>query len=447
MAFFAGAWLVDDMVRRIGRRPVLASLGGIALAGCISDDANDEPTPTPPTPSPGDWTDFDAFERPAIDLELPSDDPTLDVTVEPVAEGLEIPWDLDFDDEGDIYLTERTGQVLRFSADDLEAVLEPEDAIDAEAADDGWWVQGGEGGTMGIAVDGDDLFVYYTANDGGLHNRIVRYDRTDSEANGEVIVDDIPAANVHNGGRLAIGPDGYLWATTGDADDVSLSRDPDSLAGKVLRIDAEGEAASDNPDHGGDPRIVTGGHRNVQGIDWLDDDLAVITEHGPTARDEVAFVYPGGDYGWPTVRAAPDDDEYESYADHPSVVPPIVHTGRGTTWAPSGACFYTGEAIPSWQHRLLVAGLVSQRLYVCTLTPPNGELPPGDDATVYDDAYLDDGVTVTVHEVLHQEIGRIRHVAQGPNDEVYALTSNRDGRAGDDFPIDEDDRLVRIVQK
>lgn len=427
---------------RLDRRSFLAALGTAAIAGCIGDDTS---------PQPEAWISYEAFDSPTVDLDMPADRPTDDVTVEPIVTGLEIPWDLDFDTEGNLYLTERTGRVYRLANDDLEEIVRPEDAIDAETATDGWWVEGGEGGTLGVAVSPDDthLFVYYTANGSDRVNRVARYelDASDPADSATIVIDDIPAANVHNGGRLAFGPDGYLWVTTGDADDPDRARDPDSLAGKVLRVDVDGEAPPDNPDHDGDPRIVTAGHRNVQGIDWLTDDVAIITEHGPHMRDELSLVYPGGDYGWDDVRGGPDDDageenEYGRYADHPFVVPPLVHL-EDTTWAPSGLTWYTGESVPSWHHRLLVAGLTSQRLFVLTLTPPGGDLPSG--GRTYDVAYLDDAFTVTAHQALANELGRVRHVAQTPDGELYAISSNLDGRASGGFPRDDDDRLVRIV--
>ena len=432
---------------RLARRGFLACLGGAAVAGCLHDDNGFDPSPRPEA-----WISFEEFEAPTVDIDLPSDPPSLDVTVEPVLTDLEIPWDLAFDNEGDLFLTERTGRVSRFAQEDIATIAQPEDAIDTETAADGWWVQGGEGGTLGLAVSPDDtqLFVYYTANVGDWENRVVRYDleASDSAASAEVILDGIPAANVHNGGRIRFGPEGYLWVTTGDADEPGLCRDPDSLAGKVLRIDEDGEPAPGNPSiDDGDPRIYTGGHRNVQGIDWIEDDLPIISEHGPYLRDEVSLLYPGGDYGWDDVRGGPDDDpneedEYGRYQDHPWVVPPLVHT-LGIAWAPSGATWYTGEAIPSWHNRFLVGGLVSQRLYLVSLTPP-GESPPTGGQT-FDADYLDPAFTATAHTVLTDEIGRIRHIEPGPDGTLYACTSNYDGRASGDFPRDDDDRVVRIV--
>lgn len=413
------------------RRAFLAACGAVTVAGCLGDD--DTPT--------GDWASFEDIDGYEFEFEAPTDEPALDVTVETVVENLEIPWDLDADSDGHLYLTERTGQVLRFDADTVEAVAEPIDAIDAGTAEDGWWVDGGEGGTLGVAVSPDDayVYVYYTAEADGLSNRVARYPiEGDSLGEEEVIIDDIPADDrIHNGGRIAFGPDDHLWITTGDADDVDTSRDPDSLAGKVLRVDAQGEAVDDNPDHGGDDRIFAAGVRNAQGITWVDDH-PVITDHGGLGHDAISVLYPGADYGWPAVRG---DDE-DNYAEHPAVVPPLALAGS-VSWATAGTTWYTGDDVPSWSNRLLVGTLTYQTLFVVTLTPPGQEPPPG--GTTFDAEHFDHRLTATVHETLSDEIGRIRHVAQGPNGELYALTSNWDGRAEDPFPLDTDDRLVRIV--
>ena len=435
------------------RRQVLAVLGALSVAGCtayFTDDTESTPATTP-TPDPNGTPADPAFDP---DWEPASGSPLeADVTVEVLVENLEIPWDIAFDPDGGLFLTERTGRVSRFDETELETIREPEDAIDAGAVEPGdeerpWWVEGGEGGTLGVAVhpsypDPSYVYVYYTATSGGsIRNRVVRYDVSDTDPNGtsEVVVDDIPADTIHNGGRIDFGPEGYLWILTGDAGEESLSQDPDSLAGKILRTTPSGEPAPDNPElDDADPRIFTTGHRNPQGISWLPDGTPIVTEHGPSARDEIILLRPGANNGWPEAR---DEEDYvgSGYGS------PLVNTGPGDTWAPSGCTVYTGDVIPEWHNRLLVGGLVSQQLVVVTLTRPDGELPPLDgDSTRYDADWLDDEYVATAHRVLEDELGRIRHVAQSPSGELYAITSNRDGRAERGFPTDSDDVLVRLT--
>ncbi|MCL7418510.1 MAG: PQQ-dependent sugar dehydrogenase, partial [Halalkalicoccus sp.] len=342
-------------------------------------------------------------------------DPTT-VQTETVLTGLDTPWDLAFDD-GAIYLSERPGRISRVLDGERETLVEPETTED------------GEGGMLGITLgpDGGFLYAYYTRES---ENRVVRYD-LDSFERPEPILEGIPAAEIHNGGRIDFGPEGDLWVLTGDADDPDSAQDPRSLAGSVLRLTPEGDpvAGTDLPD----PRIYTYGHRNPQGIAWLADGTPVIAEHGPSARDEVNRLVEGENYGWPAAR---DGEEYPGT----EFARPLVNTGPDVTWAPSGMVHYTGDEVEGWQDRLLIAGLRSQQLVTLSLTDPDEEPPEG---TAYDEEWLDDAYTATTTAALEGEIGRIRHVAEGP-DGLYAITSNRDGRAYGRFPREEDDVLVRL---
>ncbi|MDL5360383.1 sorbosone dehydrogenase family protein [Halalkalicoccus sp. NIPERK01] len=369
----------------ITRRRVLAALGTAGLAGCLSGDGETE-----------------------------SDDAS--VETEALLTGLDTPWDLAFG-EGGIYLSERPGRVSLLEEGERETVVES-DAT-----------ENGEGGMLGIALDPAEefLYAYYTR---GSENRVVRY-ALDAPGDPEPIVEGIPAAGRHNGGRIDFGPEGDLWVLTGDADDPDLAQDPESLAGSVLRLTPEGEPATDTdlPD----PRIYTYGHRNPQGIAWLPDGTPMITEHGPNARDEVSRLVAGANYGWPAAR---DGGEYPDT----EFARPLVNTGPDTTWAPSGMTYYAGNGVENWRDRLLIGGLRSQQVIVLALTAPGEESPEG---TTYDAEWLDDAYTATATAALPRAIGRVRHVAAGP-DALYAITSNRDGRAYGRFPREEDDVLVRL---
>ena len=110
-----------------------------------------------------------------------------------------------------------------------------------------------------------------------------------------------PARPDHNGGRLAFGPDGLLYATTGDSGDRALAGDTDSLAGKILRITPDGSVPDGNPfgNH-----VWTLGHRNVEGSPSTGAGRLWATEFGEHTRDELNRIVSGHDYGWPTSRAA-----------------------------------------------------------------------------------------------------------------------------------------------
>ena len=404
------------------------------------------------------WAGFDA------EWTAPSASPEVDVRTEVLIAGLEVPWDLAFAPNGELFLTERVGRVSHLLHGEELAEWRPHDAVEggskpAGSRDRSWWVPGGEGGTMGVTVHPRYptvplVYLYYTADRaGGPVNRVVAFDASadDPGRRAWVVIDDVPAGRYHDGGRVAFGPANALWVTTGDAGDAEAAQDTSSLAGKVLRVTPEGEPMAGNPDlgPGSDPRIYTYGHRNPQGIDWLPDGTPVITEHGP-GPDEVSLLYPGGNYGWPDVRSPGEYVDAAAATDRegPSRVhPPVASSAGGDSWAPSGCVFYTGGGVPAWRNRLLVGCLVSQRLKVFTLTPPSGAQPPLGESSVRHDAdWLEGGFTATAHDALADELGRIRHVAQGPDGGLYAITSNRDGRARGRFPTDYDDALVRLHQ-
>jgi glucose/arabinose dehydrogenase len=444
----------------------LAAVGATGLAGCRGEstaaDGSADQSTTPTATATATADPARALDRydvtvshkrdqpPDTDWTAPTTAPTASpLATDPLIEDLEIPWDLSFAADGTLFLTERVGRVLSFADGTVRTVTEPAAVIDAESSDDGWWVTGGEGGTLGVAAhpaypDPPVVYVYYTAmtDDGERVNRVVAMDvsAADPAATESVLVDGIPGSKIHNGGRLTFGPEHYLWITTGDAGNGELAADTDSLGGKVLRVTPAGDPAPGNPDLGGDPRVFTYGHRNPQGLAWLPDGTVVASEHGPTGRDELNRLAAGGNYGWPDTR------KHDEYLDAgPEVRRPLANTGNAGGWAPSGSLFYTGDAVPSLRNRLLTGGLKGQTLLVTTLTPAGEDLPPGDDAEVYDADWTDDAYTATTHSLLDDELGRIRHVEQGPDGGLYIVTSNRDGRAGDGFPRDRDDVLVRVT--
>jgi glucose/arabinose dehydrogenase len=228
-----------------------------------------------------------------------------------------------------------------------------------------------------------------------------------------VILDDIPGAFVHDGGRIRFGPDGMLYVGTGDARQPSLAQDPRSLAGKILRVTAEGTVPADNP-FPGSP-VYSLGHRNVQGLAWHPETRNLYaTEHGPSgergfAHDEVNLVRPGGNYGWPDLLCG--------QGGRPGFLDAVACSGEDT-WAPSGAEFVTRGA---WRGRLLVANLRGAHLRAFVLSA--------------------DGTRVERQEVVLSGFGRLRDVVEGPDGAVYVLTSNRDGRGR---PTETDDRILRL---
>lgn len=312
-----------------------------------------------------------------------------------VLTNLYVPWEAALLPDGRWLVTQRDGK-LRIG----DAEVQVQDAIER-----------GEGGLLGLALDpafGSNDFVYLyftTAVDGARENRIVRYTLDGSALTApRVVISGIPAAENHNGGRIAFGPDGYLYVATGDAGEERLAQDRNSLAGKILRIARDGSAPQDNP-FGNE--VYSYGHRNVQGLAWDARGQLWATEHGRSGVlsgfDELNRIVPGGNYGWPEIEG---DEAREG------MIAPAAHSGARTTWAPSALLFKDGA--------LYFGGLRGRALYRATIS--------GDRV-------------VDVEPLLEGVYGRIRVVTEAAG-KIWIGTSNRDGRgtpsAGDDIltPVD-----------
>lgn len=445
------------MPSRLPRRRFLLAVGvGATTAGCLGDGspAASGPDPVDSAFDLGVDHDIESWDRYDPDWTAPDTSPlAAALEVETLAEGIEIPWGMTFAPDGTCFISERVGRINRYEAGSLETVVEPDGVIEhassvAPGEDGDWWDGGGEGGLLGIALhpnypDVPVLYGFYTYGSDDLRNRLSYFDLSGDDPTETVVIDGLPGEDYHNGARLAFGPRNYLWVTTGDAGTEALSADPDSLAGKVLRLKPDGTAPEDNPD-AGDPRVYSYGHRNPQAMAFLPDGTPVVTEHGPSARDEVVVVERGQDHGWSDVRSGGEDDQYRRYGDSAGVTNPLVNTGPNETWAPSGGVFYTGAAVPALRNRLLVGGLRSQTLVSISV---HGGAAPDIGGSRYDDSWLHPDYESVAHNLFADELGRIRHLEQAPDGQLYAITSNRDGRANQPFPVEGDDRLVRIVQR
>jgi glucose/arabinose dehydrogenase len=328
---------------------------------------------------------------------------------------LDTPWALDFAPDGRIFITERPGRIRIVIKGQLQS--EPWIALQVAAV--------GEAGLMGLALDpqfAQNRYVYvaytYRAANGRLQNRLVRLREDTTTAKGaldKVLIDNVAGANNHDGGRVKFGPDGKLYWTMGDAQITRLAQNLSSLNGKILRLNPDGSIPTDNPFP--NSYVYSYGHRNPQGLAWQPRTVRLYaTEHGPSGfqgccRDEVNYIQPGKNYGWPEIRG---DETREG------MISPVIHSGASETSAPAGAAFATQGP---WAGSLLFTGLRGQTLYRVLLDPK------------------DPRKTLGLERLFCRQFGRLRDIVEGPDGNSYLLTSNRDGRGS---PAADDDRLIRL---
>ncbi|MCK9150568.1 PQQ-dependent sugar dehydrogenase [Methanobacterium alcaliphilum] len=307
-----------------------------------------------------------------------------------VVTGLNSPWAIDFLPNGTMIFTERGGEVSVWEGNSVHSVGNI--SVKAE----------GESGLLGIAVDpefdkNNYIYLYYTAQNS---NRISRFVLNQKLENETILLDDIPSSVVHDGGRLKFGPDGKLYATTGDASQKPLSQDINSLAGKILRLNKDGSVPADNPFNN---YVWSYGHRNPQGITWNSENgIMYAAEHGQTRNDEVNIIIKGGNYGWPLEQGDNATGKY---------VNPLIYYDDFTL-APSGIAYLNGD--------LYVTGLRGNQLRRLALSS--------------------DGRSVTDQNALFTNLGRIRDVVSHDG-YLFICTSNLDGRG---VPKVDDDKIIRI---
>ncbi len=314
------------------------------------------------------------------------------------AQNLQTPWEIAFLPDGSMLVTERPGTLTLLYADGVRIPI-----IDV--------YERGESGLLGLALHPNfaqnrRLYLYLTyQTNGAMLNRVERYQLDgNSLTNREVIIDQIPGAPNHDGGRIEFGPDGMLYITTGDAGDASSAQDVNSLAGKILRLHDDGSIPPDNPF--GNP-VYSYGHRNPQGLAWDDQGRLWSTDHGPSGLgsgyDELNLVEMGGNYGWPEIQG---DQRQEG------MINPQLHSGGNETWAPGDLEIVDGVAY--------FVGLRGETLY---------SVP------------LDDIRSETLQRHFANEFGRLRALRQGPDGLLYMGTSNTDGRGR---VRDRDDKIFRV---
>ncbi|MEN3585614.1 PQQ-dependent sugar dehydrogenase [Streptomyces sp. ZYX-F-203] len=384
------------IVRRRTVKAALAATLVLAAAGCSSGVGTAEP-PESATP---DRSVGRSPTEPSVSESPPPSEGSVEV-IRTVATDLTSPWGLAPLPEGDLLVSSRDeATITRVDADsgELTAVGEVPGVEPA-----------GEGGLLGIALSPEYaadrmIYAYFTS---ASDNRVVRMRYDPDEPEGErlgapdTVFRGIPKGIVHNGGRIAFGPDGMLYVGTGEAGRPDLSRDPESTGGKILRLTPDGEPAPDNPSP--DSPVLSTGHRNVQGLAWDAHQRLFASEFGQDTWDELNAIEPGGDYGWPEAEGRSDDGTF---------VDPVEQWPTDVA-SPSGIALVAGSV---W-----MAGLRGERLW---RVPLDGIEPAG-----------------APQAFLQGEYGRLRTVAAAGGDRLWLVTGNTDGR-GD--PEDDDDRILEL---
>jgi glucose/arabinose dehydrogenase len=360
-----------------------AGAATLLIAGCAGET---EGSPAPLPTGTSTATPSATPEPPAL--------PTGESSV--VAQDLDAPWSMVRLASGSTLISERdTGTVKELTDAGAVRVVGRIPGV----------APGGEGGLLGLAVLDDEqgayLYAYFTA---AGDNRILRFP-LDGEAGGyslgagEEVLTGIAKASNHNGGRIAFGPDGMLYATTGDAGNRNAAQDPSSVNGKILRMSATGEVPADNPTPGS--RVYSLGHRNPQGIAWDASGNLWAAEFGQDTWDELNAITAGANYGWPLVEGIGSDPRFTN---------PVAQW-RTDDASPSGLAFVRGT--------FYMAGLGGERLWsIGTTTDP-----------------------VATAAWFVGEYGRIRDVTAGPDGSLWMLSSNTDGR-GD--LRSGDDKLIQV---
>lgn len=324
--------------------------------------------------------------------------------VSTLTEGLKSPWGLTALPGGDLLVASRNeGTVHRIDGESGKQTLLGSVPGVSPA---------GEGGLLGLAVPSTfaaDGWVYAyltTTSD----NRIVRMSYDEKRPAGQqlgapdTILRGIPKGNIHNGGRIAFGPDKMLYAGTGETGDTGLAQDKESLAGKILRMTPDGEPVHGNPE--ADSVVYSYGHRNVQGLAWDARKRLWAAEFGQNTWDELNLIEPGGNYGWPEAEGEEGKDGF---------IDPVAQW-KTSEASPSGIAYAAGSV---W-----MAGLRGERLWRIPLSGDSGKEPLADPQSFLDEKH-----------------GRLRTVVSAGGDRLWLVTSNTDGRGG---PKPGDDRILLV---
>jgi PQQ-dependent dehydrogenase (s-GDH family) len=321
--------------------------------------------------------------------------PDVELKCKVIASGLTLPWELVYGPDNAIWFTEKTGKISR---------VNPQTGVITSLVTIGEVRVNGEGGLLGMVLHPDfatNPYVYVLYDYGTAYKgKVIRYNYNGTSLFGPtVLLDQIPAASIHNGARLLIN-NGKLFITTGDASDQSTPQNINSLSGKVLRINLDGTIPTDNP-IANNP-VWSYGHRNPQGLVFVGLKL-FSSEHGPDSDDEINIIEKGRNYGWPNIKGFCNESSETGFCNTNNVVEPLI--SWTPTIAPSGLTYYNSNYIPQFKNSLLLAVLKDTKLMQLKLNDDQTKI------TGTKDFYVGD-------------FGRMRAVCVSPEGKIYICTSN-----------------------
>jgi len=338
-----------------------------------------------------------------IPIPEPTTSPLGSESVEVLASNLEKPRAISFADDR-IFVTEKIGRIRVIENNTL--VEEPLATLRTANVFDG--------GLLGITTHPDFsnnhfLYVYYTYSENNeLWNKILRIIESDNKLQDAItIFDKIPGSEFSNGGIIKFGPDGKLYVATGSvSDSLHLSQDIQSMAGKILRLNDDGSIPDDNP-FSNSP-VYSLGLRNPQGMTWDNTGNLYVTDSGPSKNDEINIIKAGKNYGWPEQECSGNND----YEDPVMCFDPSIE--------PGGIVIYSGNKL-AFENKMIMATLRASNLFTLDINEEGIEL----------------------QNSILSGLGRLRDVNEGPDGNLYVITSNTDGKG---FPDRSDDKLLRIVK-
>lgn len=338
--------------------------------------------------------------------------------VEVFAKDLNVPWDLAYADDDFLWFTEQSGSVSRINLKSgvTTKVLTIKEVYRERTT-----------GLLGLAIHPDFkrnpyVFLNYTVKqDSLIYNKLVSYYFSNDSLIRPKVLLQTQGFRAHNGARLAITSNGKLLWATGDAYNGDDAQSLSSLNGKILRLNLDGSVPEDNPYP--NSYVWARGFRNMQGLTVSDRGYVYTSEHGDAIEDEVNLIQKGGNYGWPVIEGMHTQPEELAYAAKNQTIEPVK------SWtpviAPSGINYYNNSLIPEWKNSLLLTTLKGKSLRVLSLN--------------------EEGTKITTEEVFFENhYGRLRDVCADAEGNVYISTSNKDWNPQPGFPLEGDDKILKI---